>query len=162
MTMLKLIGSGLVILFGAAAGRNAGKRLTDRCRDLELTAELLRRLLMLLEYEQPTVDEMLSRTALPEGRLPLFIKAARGGRSALLTELRENRDELSVTDRDRLEELFTDLGSSDKAGEQQRLSAAEQYFRTRAESLRPEAESRSRLYRSLGLLGGVFAAVMLI
>lgn len=162
MTALKLIGSGLVILFGAAAGRSLGDYLMDKYRTLEVVVDMLRRLLMILEYEQPTVDEMLSRVSVTDGFKPVFLLAAAAGREALISSLHENKDGMSDPDRTRLETLVRELGSADKTSEQQRLSAALTYFTERATALRPRAESNKKLSRSLGLLGGIFIVVLLV
>lgn len=134
----------------------------DKFRALEAAAEMLRRLLLILEYEQPTVDEMLSRVSVTTGFSPRFLQSAGQGREALLISLSENSDGLSRPDVLRLEALVRELGSADKFAEQQRISAALVYFDERVKAARPAAESSCKLCRSLGLLGGIFAVVMLV
>ncbi len=162
MSAALFLGSGLVILFGAAAGRACGEYVMNRCRTAELAAEMLGSMLLMLEYEQPTVDEMLSRIAVPKGYAPEFIRCAANGRQAVLDCLSDNRDDMYEPDRRRLETLFTELGSADKAAEQLRLSAALEYFRVRAKTLLPKAESTGKLCRSLGLIGGILLVVILL
>lgn len=161
MSRLKLIGCALIIISCAFGGRTYGEYILDKCRSLELTAEMLRRMLMILEYEQPTVDEMLGRITLPQKSVPGFVKAAAMGRNAVLNALKGEGGLADAADNARLVEIFSELGMSDAYGERQRLSAGEQYFDSRARELRPEAESRSRLSRSLGLLGGIFIVVLI-
>ncbi len=162
MSAAEFLGSGLVIFFGAAAGRIYGERIMDSFRAVASAADMLERALLMLEYEQPTVEEMLSRLAVTSGYLPEFLRSAAYGRQAVLESLGENRDVMPEPDRQRLETLVRELGSADKQAEQQRISAALCYFRERVKILRPRAETGRKLSRSLGLLGGIFAVVLLV
>ncbi|MCR5143223.1 MAG: stage III sporulation protein AB [Ruminococcus sp.] len=162
MSGMVLVGSGLVILFGAAAGRACGEYVMARCRAAEAAADMLESMLLMLCYEQPTVDEMLSRITPLTGNAPAFMRSACGGRQALLDSLREDCGEMYEPDRIRLETLVRELGSADKQSEQQRISSALEYFRGRSKALRPKAEVSSRLCRSLGIIGGIFLVVLLV
>lgn len=162
MNFACLLGSILVVVFGWASGKIAGAKLIKRCRDLEFAAEMLRRLLMSLEYQQPTVDEMLRQLDFSGNDVPQFISAADGGRQSVIGELKKNSDGLAESDRTRLLEIFLKLGSSGSDGERQRLAAGAEYFFDKAKRERPAAEQRAKLYGSLGTLGGILAVLLLI
>lgn len=162
MNYASLVGSLLVVIFGWSVGELVGAKSIKRCRDLEAAAEMLRRMLMSLEYQQPTVDEMLSQLNMSEDGFPQFVRAADGGRQAVLDELERGSDEISEGDRMRLRDIFLKLGSSGSDGERQRLAAGAEYFSDKAKRERPAAEQRAKLTRSLGVLGGIFAVILLI
>lgn len=135
-----------------------------RCQAVEAVCNMIEQLEMMLEFEAPTVSEMLRQIKRQSLRLPKFIFALSDGSDAqaAVESIRKMGDEYDECDRLRLEELFMQLGSADKECERQRLASAHAYFSQRLKQLRQETQRRCRLAKNLGLLGGAFLAVILI
>ena len=158
---MRLIGCVMMILCGAGCGAYISSIYLGRTETLVRTADMLLTLSIRLEYEAPTVDEMIADVAEEYRRLP-FLAENTADRDGILEALKNDSCGLEKADRERLAEFFMRFGSADRLSEQNRISAARAYFLQRIESERPENEKHAALSRRLGLLGGIFAAVMLL
>lgn len=159
--MIKLLGSVMVILCGAAAGMAAANAERERFEALGRTAEMLLQFSIMIEYESPTVDEMLRRTNACCEELPKFMRTEPADRDHILKELELDPDGFAACDKDRLREYFMLLGSADKPSELERTAALRAYFIRRTDTLHDKSRDKIKLCRTLGVLGGIFAAVML-
>ncbi|MGN0632666.1 MAG: stage III sporulation protein AB [Oscillospiraceae bacterium] len=162
--MIKLTGIILVVICGTAAGAYAADRYKKRFESLLLAQAVIEQLLIMLEYESPTVGEMIAGLKRSNIQLPVFIKELPENADAkdAVKSILKNKDGYEKCDLDKISELFNNLGSADKCCELQRLKSAGAYFEGRAERSRPDTERKIKLSRYLGLLGGIFLAVLLV
>ena len=158
---LRLTGVLLLIVCGGAAGAYLSAEYRRRTALLERVAELLLEMSMMMDFECPTVDVMMSRISGAGREVPRFMKGARR-REDVLSSLAENPDGFEGCDLSRLTALFSELGRADKQSELTRLDSARAYFARRADEVRTVNGQRSKLALSLGILGGIFAAVIMI
>lgn len=161
---MKLIGLALLVCCGAACGEIMATKYRDMLGLLVTTSDMLLQLEIIMEYEAPAVSDMLREVKRIAVKVPVFLDSLPdgGGADALLPLLRINCDGYEERDKCRLEEYFSQLGAADRLSELKRLDAVRAYFGMRIEEERPLAARRIKLARSLGLLGGIFVAVMLI
>ena len=158
---MKLHGTILMILCGAGCGIYLSAAYRGRTDILARTADMLLGLSIMLDYGDPTVEEMLSGLTDGYSALPCYMKKG-ADRDEIIAQLKSQPDGMSRADSDRLAEFFTLFGSADKLSEQKRLSSVRAYFLQRTEQERPANERRAELARKLGILGGIFAAVMIL
>ncbi len=159
--MLKLFGAILIIASSAGIGFSAAESEKKRYRTLCAVCDVLEHMSMQLEYEAPTVEELILQASDFGDNVPQFIKKCVSA-DGLTEIIAENPDGLDECDINKLTALFSQLGSSDKLCEQQRLASACAYFQMRCREEREPTAKRAKLYSSLGILGGIFAVVLLI
>ena len=158
---LKLLGALLLTACGGAVGAYFSAGYRRRTALLERVGELLLEMSLMLDFECPTVDAMTARISESRKDMPCFIRGARC-RAEVLSSLAENPDGFEDCDLSRLTALFSELGRADRQSELMRLDSARAYFGRRAEQVRPVNEQRAKLSVSLGILGGLFAAVIMM
>lgn len=159
---MKLFGMIMLVICGTLLGANAAENCKRPIKALSRAERLCAKLMIMLEYEAPTVEDMLKR--LKDSSSDGLIVFSRGypTREELLEAIEANEDGFYKADMRRLKELFISLGSADKDCELARTASAREYFLSREKETAPKAKHDERLYRSLGTLGGIFAAVMLM
>lgn len=161
--MLRAAGLLLLVLCGAAGGIAAADKYKRRYDSLCSTADMLSQMQIMLGFEAPTVSQMLSDVKKGMEKPPAFLTklSDEPSVSELSAALDENADGFEERDLQKLKELFSHIGSSDKSGEERRLAEAERYFSRRARSSEAETARQIKLAKSLGILAGIFAAVIL-
>lgn len=162
--MIKVLGMLLIVFSGAAAGAAVGGEYRRRYQSLCAAADMIEQMQIMLEFESPTVSQMIEGVRKGSERAPLFILGLPDNADAarVCASLDENKDGFAECDLHKLKELFSRLGSADKICEQQRLASAMCYFESRRQAERAETEKREKLAGSLGILGGIFAAVLML
>ena len=158
---MKVLGAILLIACGSCTGFCVSAAYRRKTALLESIADMLLSFLIKIEYGAPTVRDMFAEVKEEKAELPSFMADAYDGVSAA-EALKKYPDGLTKQDAAKLSELFLQLGSADKASELQRLQGARAYFLQRTGSERPENEKKAQLAQKLGILFGIFAAVMLI
>ena len=158
---MKLIGMILLTVCGSCIGVCVSAAFRRKTAMLVSVADMLLSFSIKLQYGSPTVGEMISEVCGEMAELPAFLQKA-PEREAVIEAIKEYPDGLEQTDVSRLSELFTQLGSADRDSELCRLRAAREYFLQRIASERPKNEKRAQLARRLGVLLGIFAAIMLL
>ena len=113
------------------------------CTVAELVGSLMDcRLFRLMEFDMPAEKSQLPDTL-----------AERVGSGGLV---------LDEEEREKLREFFCTLGTTDLDGQLSSLEYYSAYFSDRYSAVGQESLSKCRLYRSMGILAGVFVAVILI
>lgn len=161
---MKLLGLMMLVCCGAVGGELMAAVYRDMLGLLVTTSDMLLQLEIIMDYEAPAVPDMLREIKRIAAKLPVFLDSFPdgGGANELLSKLSMNEDGYAERDLHRLEEYFAQLGTADRLSELKRLEAVRAYFNSRIEEEKPLAAKRIKLARSLGLLGGIFVAVMLI
>lgn len=162
--MIKLIGAALVIACGAETGLAKAREYRRRYSALCSVCDMLAQMRIMLEYESPTVSQMLGALKIESSNAPLFISelSENADSSDVCAAISKNHDGLDERDSAKLREFFSRLGSADKICEQQRISSAELYFENRRQAEQALTQKREKLARSLGILGGIFAAIIMM
>ena len=158
---MKIIGIILVTVCGGCIGMCVSAVYRRKTAMLTAISDMLLSMSIKLEYGTPTVEEMLDEVCAETAELPHFMHKA-PNRDAVIEAMKKDPDSLCEADVNKLTELLTNLGSADKDSELQRLRAAREHFLRRADTERPKNEKRAELARKLGLLCGIFAAIMLL
>lgn len=164
MTGVKLAGLLLLFLTGGLCGiRFAAALRTQAERAVTLRA-LLADMAAVLRYQSPTVWELTAYLAAqPRYRTFAFLGVTEtdGRFHVAWTAAVERESALQPEERALLAELGEVLGTTDTDGQLSQLLL----FQTRADVLVTQAQARyetkGKLYRTLGLLGGAAAAVLL-
>ena len=158
---MKIVGIMLVTACGGCIGICVSAVYRRKTAMLEAISDMLLSMSIKLEYGAPTVEDMLGEVCAETPELPNFMQAA-PDRYAVIEALKKDPDFLDEADARKLIELLTSLGSADKDSELQRLRSAREYFLRRADTERPKNEKHAELARKLGILCGIFAAIMLL
>ncbi len=158
---MKLIGMLLLTGCGSVIGVCVSAAFRRKTAMLVSVADMLLSFSIKLQYGSPTVGEMISEVCGEMAELPAFLQRS-PERDEIIRAIKEYPDGLEQADVSRLSELFTQLGSADRDSELCRLRTAREYFLQRIESERPKNEKRAELARRLGVLLGIFAAIMLL
>lgn len=160
--MIELVGAVLLAVSGAAAGSAAADEIKQQRLALQSVEDMLAQMMIMLEFEASTVQIMLSE--LRKGSAPEFIMRLpeNADPERICEAIKRCPDGLTEQDVQKLCTLFGRLGSADKLCEQQRIAGAAAYFAERRKKCEPECRRKEKLAKSLGLLGGIFFAVMLL
>lgn len=153
-----------MVLCGCASGMAAAKKYEDELSECRTADETIRQLMIFMEYQAPTISQMLKLLKTSGMQIPEFIKSlpADSGRSEVLESLEKNGGCYCKAHREKLYELFSLLGSADKSCEMARLEAAHIYFLSQTEELSVRTRKQAKLARSIGALGGILLAVLLV
>lgn len=161
--MIKLFGICLVVVSGGLIGHLRSSKLKDRTRELKMLKSMLVQMKLLLEYNAPTVDELLN--ALSEStEYSQFVKelSASGLTESLSNSKVFNSLSIIKTDKDIISDVFSALGTTDLATQLEML----RFNISRIESALAEAafeeKQKYRLYNSVGFMGGVLVALLII
>lgn len=162
--MIKLIGAALIVFCGAAAGSAVSGEYKRRYEAICSAADMLEQMLLMLEFEAPTVSQLMNGVKNGAARPPEFVMrlADKTDSQSICAALESSPGGLNERDIQKLKELFTRLGTADKTCERQRILSVLGYFNDRRETERGETEKKAKLARTLGVLGGIFAATLLI
>ena len=169
---MKNIGIILIILASAAAGAKAADGLAARCRVLRQTERFIEKAAMMIRCTASPLEDIISsaasdsslfcltflsdiETALDSGEINIRALWHTSLKKAPPEHIRS--EELAV-----LEELGDILGSTDVQGQTDSLSLMKAYIISLIENAETERKERGKLYRCLGITGGLFIAVILI
>jgi len=70
--------------------------------------------------------------------------------------------ELDKSERDIVKNVGFSLGNSDSSGQLSMLEANSKLLEIAAEEVREQYNKKGKLYRSIGVLGGLFAAILIL
>ena len=147
--MLKVIGIILTVAVSSAVGLRAAARLTARYKKLQSFCAF--------------IDEIADRMRLGEELERIYKSPAAKG---LLLSDGYNaaviREGITNEDADMLDGFFKTLGMGDTESCVSRCTLFSEIVKKEAAKAENEMNSKSRLYSLLGLLGGIFIAIILI
>ena len=114
----RIIGALLLTACGGGIGAYLAAMYRQRTELLLRVSELLLQMSLMLDFESPTVDEMIRRLNDPIGDTPCFLRG-QFTRNGVISALKDNYDGFERCDLARLTALFRELGAADKPSEQQ-------------------------------------------
>lgn len=163
---MKLAGMLLLIWAGALGGCAAARQLDRNVRRIRLLRQLVTAMMTELRSNLPLIADLLrTLAAQPAFRQLGFLQTAAARASAFPqcweTALAQD-DTLSPEEIAVLETVGQTLGSTALEGQLSALELCLERLAVLQEDAVLRARSKGRLYRSLGLLGAVFLAILLI
>ena len=171
MTLLvKFCGMALLVYCTTSLGLSAAAGLGRRVRELELSLAVVAGLAGELQYSlappSQAVERLAARPSLGRmGYLGDCASLCRQGTPfprAWKTALGRARGALLPEDLGPLAELGETLGQCDLAGQLASLDRADRLLRCQLEEARAQRLGRGKLYRTMGVLSGVFLAILFV
>ncbi len=148
--MIKLIGAAAIVIAASGIGFYKARCLEKRLSTLVKAARMLGEIKIALNYSLMTTEDII--TFLETNSSLKQLAEQRNGSISCLSE-RENQ---------LLADFWAQLGSSDLESQ---LSSADMYIAELEEDIseiRESKEAKCRLYRTMGILSGLFICIMLI
>ena len=166
---MKLAGLLCVVLACMGTGYLRARHLQEQCTALGLLCALMQDMEACIRHEQTELTELLTRMAEhPNYSRFSFLRDAADGISPL-HPLREVWADALQTDKavpdaakSPLLQLGATLGTTDTQGQLAALQLCRTMLEQAAADARETARTKGKLSRALGLLGGAFAAVLLM
>lgn len=153
--MIRLLLGAVMIAAGAVTGLSFSFEARLRARALAQLIAMLTRIEIMIRYEKTEVPRLLD-------------ELRRSGEHDLIDELlypgRESREPcyFKPEEAERLRQVIQSLGTTDEQGQLAMIGLAKTEFSRIAEEARAAEQRDAKLFAALGLLGGVFLAVMMI
>lgn len=176
MEYIKLIGAALIVLAGAGFGACPVHTMKERIKNLEELYFCLLRLKSEINHGGKPLPEAIDAAAESKGTgttgayrrvMKLLADRMKAGREAYETLLyrcvKEGFADCVVTkeEQDAFTETFVLLGGADKEKQLRMLSYYADSVREAIAGEKQKKKEKSYLYRSLGILGGIFLSVIL-
>lgn len=166
---IKIIGMSFIIMTTGLAGIKISQMLAERVKRLELIILMIDRISVLIDFRALHTGEILTDLANDTCFEKLdFIKNAyefyRGGEAfhEAWEKALKNDVFLGSEERDQLFLLGSSLGTSSAEGQLSMLKIHSSNIRHICDTVSPEINDKRKLYRTLGVLSGIFISVMLI
>ncbi|NLK70620.1 MAG: hypothetical protein GX286_04185 [Clostridiales bacterium] len=167
--MLKLIGVMLLVCATGYTGLSMSASLKERIRRLELIRKMVDEITILIRHRALTVMEIIDELTANSSYAELtFLHKAKSG---IIPEVSfhyawENAvkkdNKLLNEEKTELISLGNFLGSSDTEGQISALTIYKDKFNSLIEYANEIYDKKGKLYRSLGVLSGVFVAILLV
>ncbi|MDD6035376.1 MAG: stage III sporulation protein AB [Lachnospiraceae bacterium] len=176
MEYIRLIGAALIVFAGAGFGACPVHKMTERMKEMEELYFCLLRLKSEIRHGVKTLPESLkcaadSGKSKSTGRyrtvMKQMAKRMENGTEGYEVLVRESAEELLTgkvlykEERDAFAEAFLLLGGGDLERQVQSLEYYAETVRLALAEEKQRKKERAYLYRSLGLLGGIFLSVIL-
>ncbi len=166
MELFKLAGGLFIIISGTLIGLYASSKIRTRAELMEQYLIFLNRTHAAISYTGTGVKELLK----PEGSLPLISPVLRRAHKELLsgspierawrTAVDENIP--CIDDRKLMYSFGDNFGTGNIEGELCKLELHIKLAEQRLEDIRSELKTKQRLYRIVGMSGGIMTAAVLI
>lgn len=170
--MKMLISALLLIGIGTAIGIWIARRYVDRVRQLEKCDRFLSRLQAYLDFERLTTRELVGRAAAFDGMEELsFLQKTVDGLETEVNfplvwqrSLEQSRRELALCPEDfeTLATLGEMLGAYDAAAQKNEIHVLRGLLQENQKQAQEQNRTNGKLARSLGVLGGITAALLII
>lgn len=176
MEYIKLIGAALVVLAGAGFGACPVHKMKERTGEFEELYFCLLRLKSEISHGGKPLPEAIKTAAdsKRDGKTGIYRTVMKKlayrlekGREAYETQLRECTEEgfrdsvITKEEQEAFVDTFSLLGGGDKEKQVQMLSYYAENVRLAIAQEKQKKKERSYLYRSLGILGGIFLSVIM-
>lgn len=163
---MKLMGALMVIWAGALLGCAAAARLDARVRRIRLLRQWLTALTAELRQALPLISDLLKKTAAHPAFGSLIFLQTAAARAEMFPDCWDaalaQDNTLTPAERTVLETVGQTLGSSALEGQLASLALCQERLSALQDDAEQLARSKGRLCRSVGLLGGIFLAILLI
>ena len=166
--MIKFIGIILIVASSSLVGIMFSDKLKKRVAELNLINYMLEEISVLIRYKALPVYEIIK--ALKENQMYNslnFINLINCNmqipfNKAWEESIDNSKSELSSNDKKLLKSFGNSLGTSDISGQLASIEVFKVDFKKLEKEATNEYEKKSKLYRSLGILCGMFVSIMLI
>ncbi len=164
---MKTLGCLLLLIMCIGTGLYAASRLQARTRRLQLLVQLINDMMQALRYTLPPVDVLIAQLQAQPCYRNLELLAAYDDTSPMLSfperfAAAVEAAHYSPDETEILQQVGATLGSTDLDGQLAALTLC----KSRLEVLLTQSSQRQRthgnLYRSMGVLGGLFLVILLI
>lgn len=166
---MKLIGAVLIVISSSFAGIFFSRRLKKRCESLERSISALNYLKTRICIFDTSMKKALRETEKSYGLYGIFSDAAENmEREGLLYAWRsaviKYSSAAAFNDKDTaiISSVGDRLGVTDSQSQGQNIEAAAKLLKEQLNSAKEEYSQKGRLYRSCGLLLGLFFALLLL
>ena len=169
---LKTAGLALIFIVCSAAGVAAAARLSRRVSQLESILGAVSFIATEIRYFSSPVEDLLDKACRSNefGRLKIFdicrtrMELTRDFEASWATAVQDARPYLCIDDGDAqvLTQFGGELGKTDVEGQLANCSRCEELLSVRLASAREDRACKGRMYRSLGVLAGVFLVILFI
>ncbi len=165
--MLKYIGGILIIICGTLGGIYFSLRLKKKSEFLEQYLIFLNRVRTMIEYGNMSVRDIfgeLKNISVIEPVLTdteKFLDDGENFENAWKMSVDKNMKEFDKSDIEMIYFFGKSFGVTDKNGEISKIDLHSQMIKERLDTLKNDMASKTRIYRILGMFGGVLAAVMI-
>lgn len=165
---MNIFFSGVTVLFGAATGIWFSKRLKERERFMSSVILLINELTVQIKYTNTEIGVMLKTASQNEAyRNLLFIAACEnisenGDFHPLWNDGVKKQPYLTPTDRELLFALGDRLGETDLDGQLSFLELTCEMLKRQQQEASENYRKKGRMYRSVGLLCGLAAGIMVL
>ena len=166
--MFKIIGMLAIIISTSMIGISCSEKLKKRAGELGLVCHMLEEMAILIRYKALTVYELIDnlKSNTMVCSLPFLSEFKSDVRLPFKSSWENNIDNINTFMNDGdvklLKTLGSTLGTSDIDGQLQSLEVFKADFNRLEKEAIAAYEKKSKLYRSLGLLCGMFVSIMLI
>jgi stage III sporulation protein AB len=166
--MFKYIGIFVIVLSSSLIGFSCSDKLRKRAKELGMIHHMLDEISILIRYKAMTVYEIIK--TLKENQmfnnLPLLINFKINEQEPFSVswdkQLESMHTDLKEGDIKLLKSFGNSLGTSDIDGQLQTIEVYKNDFKKLEADALSIYDKKARLYRSLGLLCGMFISIMLI
>lgn len=169
---IQIIICPIIVFIGAYTGFYISKKFQSRVRQLELCSLLLQRIRVYLDYEKTPTKELILKLAASDSLKELvFIKQCSQELEYDMNFpkvwkkcLEDNQRTLALTKEDYqpLIQLSEVIGAYDAQAQSDEIAVIENLIKQMLEHANEESRTTGKLYRSLGVLGGIAIAVLVI
>ncbi|WP_124099128.1 stage III sporulation protein AB [Ruminococcus sp. Marseille-P6503] len=166
--MVKMIGLALILMSGGLIGITASDKVKLHGKALKKIIRLLEESEIMIKYNACTFSELLEHYRICDEIKDIdFIEQYSLSGEADIKEavcgaVKRTGLELTEEEKHNLNSFFLELGSTDLEGQLAIISHYKEYFRECLCRADEETQAKCRLYKSMGILGGAFLAVILI
>jgi stage III sporulation protein AB len=168
--MLKFICLAVIIVSGYAAGMYLKNTLTRRLVILKQLGFALDKITLMIRYRGDTLHDIFTALTADSrlneltffGEILSNMESMSFAESYALAVFNFRPAGLKETDRELIKGIGSVLGVSDTEGQISSLLMYQKELETLTDSAKNDVKEKSKLCSSLGLLSGVFAAILLI
>ena len=155
MLYLKLLGCAAVALSGLAFGVMKSRSLYARRDSLKRVLVFLSSLATNIRYSSDEISSAVSAAANSSDAPYLCVEADRD------TPFYDRWEEANNSDKELLLGFGEKLGKTDLEGQLSHIELYRALFQKQIKEAEDDAQKKSRLYRTLGIFGGVSAAILI-
>ena len=165
--MLKYIGGILIIICGTLGGIYFSLRLKKKSEFLEQYLIFLNRVRTMIEYGNMSVRDIFGELKNISVIEPIltdtekFLDDGENFENAWKMSVDKNMKEFDKSDIEMIYFFGKSFGVTDKNGEISKIDLHSQMIKERLDMMKNEISSKTKIYRILGMFGGVLAAVMI-
>lgn len=167
--MIKFIGAIMIVFAGAICGAAASEKLRSRRTACNILIEAVNQISVMINYRGLTFYEIASELkSQPQLSGLGFINGLPekydgiSGLSVKWNDALENDEIIGDEEKSYLRSFAASIGSSDKDGQLSGLELLRQQLESAEKKREEEYRRKGKLYRSIGVLAGVMAGIMLI